>query len=203
MLAPQLPGSLPARAREAYRIPAMPRVQMIDDPHQALSGGRVGRIEQSALHRHSRHQVEEHDSGLLVAEPTAPDRPQATQRRGDEPACIGSGDRQLHGLAGAMLRIIGAEPVGFDKHDQVSRRQPLVTHLLRRPRRIGRDGLGHFGRQQDRLAERARGDDALPVWGGILKRNARRAAQLVHRPFQHHADRYAERKSQFKLPDAL
>lgn len=118
---------------------------MIDGPQQALPGGRVGRIEQPGLDGGRRHQVEEHYPCLLVAEPRAPDRRQRTQRRAGELAGVGRGYRQLEGLASTVLRIVGPEAIGLDEHDEVCRRQPLPPHLLRRPRGVGRDGLGHLG----------------------------------------------------------
>ena len=77
MLATQLPRPLPTGPREADGVAPILRDEPIDNGHQPLPDRRIRRIEQAGLHRSGGHQVEEQHPGFLVAEPVAPDHPEA------------------------------------------------------------------------------------------------------------------------------
>ena len=69
---PQLPRLAPPGGAIADGAAPIAAVEGIEGGHQPLHGGRVGRLEERALHPAGRRQRRKNDARLRVAEPLAP-----------------------------------------------------------------------------------------------------------------------------------
>ena len=126
----QLPCPPAPSGGETHRVAAEAAVELIDGPHQHDAARFIRFVEKPDLHIRSGIEIKENDAGLLVTVAVVPDRCEAGERRADELAAIARRDWQLHRQRGVMLRIVGLEPVGLDKHHEVCGRQMLPPQFL-------------------------------------------------------------------------
>jgi hypothetical protein len=131
-----LPWAPEAGGGEGHRIAAEAQVEPVDRPHQRDAARIVRLVEQPFLHHGRRMEIEQHDAGFLVAVAAASDRGEAGERGADQLAAVACRNGQMHRPRRVMLRVLGFEAIGLDKHHQVRRRQMLPAQLFGRTRRV-------------------------------------------------------------------